>query len=88
MVVFLPWPLAIWLSPVLAGLVVPDKRMPLGLQVELIVPDVSRTLGLQVELVAVGIQGCSLVVPNGFRPLGLQVVVWIRRWCTVGKGKT
>ena len=58
LIVFLCWSLAIWLFPVLAGPVVPHKRMPLGLQVELIVPDVSRSLGLQVELVAVGIQGC------------------------------
>lgn len=38
----------------LAELVVPNKSMPLGLQVELIIPDVNRPLRLHVELVVSG----------------------------------
>lgn len=73
----------------LAELVVPNKRMPLGLQVELIIPDVNRPLGLHVELVVSGGSKnpgmqADLVVPDSFRPLGLQVVVRIgRRYAVV-----
>jgi hypothetical protein len=38
LIVFLYQPLAIWLSLVLPGLVVPGNSRPLGLQVELVVP--------------------------------------------------
>jgi hypothetical protein len=47
------------LSLVLADLIVPNGRRPLGLQIDLVVPDGYGLSGTQAEL----------VVPDGFRPL-------------------
>ena len=43
----------------LADLIVPNGRRPLGLQIDLVVPDGYGLSGTQAEL----------VVPDGFRPL-------------------
>lgn len=74
LIVFLCWYLAIWLSLVLAGLIVPVESRLLVLQVELIVPEVSMHLRLKLELIVPG--ACSLpemqaelAVPDGFRML-------------------
>ena len=63
LIVFLCWPLAIWLSLVLGSLLVPGSSRLLELWVELVVPNGSRPLivfgyisppGKQVELIVPG----------------------------------
>lgn len=89
-ILFLCWPLALWLSLVLDGLVDPGDGRALGLQVELLVPNgscllvvlgASSPLGKQVELVvlvvlmAAGLQGGRLSSRRWCADLRLQVRV-------------
>lgn len=87
LIVFFSWPLDIWLSLVLGGLVAPGCSRPVGLQVELLVPNGSR----------------CLVVLCGGKPPGKQVELWpkqlsadtglhvemhTKRWSTDRTGQT
>lgn len=64
LIVFLLWPSVIWLSLVLAGLVLPDVSRPLALQIELVDLGGNRPPGMQSELVVSDVCRPLVVVPG------------------------